>query len=270
MSIIVSVKINDGIVMAADSATTFMKNTGETIQRYEHANKIVNLVKGLPIGVMTCGSGGIGTASIDTLLKDLRIRLSRNGVAAIDPNNYTLEQVSSLVREFFEEKAKAVDFNNYLILRICGYSSNHSLAEVWQIGFNDGQIFGPFVVQKEEDMGPRWNRELEALDRLIIGVSSSLSEAIVNEGILTKEQLDAGWSKACAHLIEPLIMHAAPIQDAIDLARFLVETTEGFFRFSIKRAKTVGGAVEIAAITKHEGFKWVRRKHFYSRELNPE
>ena len=45
-SIIVSVKINDGIVMAADSATTFYKATGEVVQIYEHANKIVNLVKG--------------------------------------------------------------------------------------------------------------------------------------------------------------------------------------------------------------------------------
>jgi hypothetical protein len=42
---------------------------------YEHGNKIVNLVKGYPIGVMTCGSGGIGNASIATLLKDLRHRL---------------------------------------------------------------------------------------------------------------------------------------------------------------------------------------------------
>jgi ATP-dependent protease HslVU (ClpYQ) peptidase subunit len=71
MSIIVSVKINDGIVMAADSAISFANG-----QVYEHANKIVNLVKGLPIGVMTCGAGGIGNASVATLLKDLRQRLA--------------------------------------------------------------------------------------------------------------------------------------------------------------------------------------------------
>jgi hypothetical protein len=53
------------------------------------------------------------------------------------------------------------------------------------------------------------------------------------------------------------------------LARYLVDTTAGFIRFSVNRAKTVGGAVEIAAITKHEGFKWVQRKHFYRRDLNP-
>src|ERR1043166_5685669 len=103
MSIIASVKINDGVVMAADSATTFFKDTGEPFQSYEHANKIVNLVKGLPIGVMTCGSGGIGNASIDTLLKDLRVRLSPNGAEALDASNYTMENVTAGVREYFNE-----------------------------------------------------------------------------------------------------------------------------------------------------------------------
>jgi hypothetical protein len=51
-----------------------------------------------------------------------------------------------------------------------------------------------------------------------------------------------------------------PIQDAVDLARFLVETTIGFVRFAVFMPKSVGGAVEIAAITKHEGFRWVQRK----------
>jgi len=38
---------------------------------YHHAQKIVNLRKGLPIGAMVTGAGGIGNESIDTLLKDL-------------------------------------------------------------------------------------------------------------------------------------------------------------------------------------------------------
>jgi hypothetical protein len=42
-------------------------------------------------------------------------------------------------------------------------------------------------------------------------------------------------------LYESLVMPAMPIQDAIDLARYLVETTMGFSKFSIARPKTVGG-----------------------------
>jgi hypothetical protein len=43
-------------------------------QFQEHANKTVNLVKGLLIRLMAWGCGGIGNASIATLLKDLRER----------------------------------------------------------------------------------------------------------------------------------------------------------------------------------------------------
>jgi ATP-dependent protease HslVU (ClpYQ) peptidase subunit len=54
MTVLVSVKINDGIVMAADSASSF-----ESGMVYQNADKIVNLREGLPIGAMATGAGGI-------------------------------------------------------------------------------------------------------------------------------------------------------------------------------------------------------------------
>jgi hypothetical protein len=38
-----------------------------------------------------------------------------------------------------------------------------------------------------------------------------------------------------------------------------VETTIGSVRFAVFLPKSVGGAVEIATITKHESFSWVQR-----------
>ena len=62
-----------------------------------------------------------------------------------------------------------------------------------------------------------------------------------------------------------------PIQDAISLAKSLVDTTIGFVKYSFNRpVKTVGGPVEIATITKHERFKWVDRKHYFLPSLNEE
>jgi len=75
-------------------------------------------------------------------------------------------------------------------------------------------------------------------------------------------------SKLQAELIKDLYatlaVPAMPIQDAVDLARFLVETTIGFIRFAVFMPKSVGGAVGIAAITKHEGFRWVQRAELAS------
>jgi len=273
MSIIVSVKINDGIVMAADSATTFTFPDGRPGQIYEHVNKIVNLAKGLPIGVMTCGAGSVGNASIATLLKDLRQRLAGEDEAhadwKLDPKNYTIESVNSRVQQFFDEKVKEADFKLFLLLRICGYSSGRPLPEVWQVAFLDqGKPLAPSCIQPEADFGPRWDGEREALDRMILGLGI-IPEAGLQALGMTVEQIAEARKKLQPHMYENLILPAAPIQDAIDLVRFMVETTKGFIRFSTARPKTVGGPIEIAAITKHEGFKWVQRKHFFSPEFNP-
>jgi len=58
-----------------------------------------------------------------------------------------------------------------------------------------------------------------------------------------------------------------PIQDAIDLVEYLIEVTVGFVRFAPGNA-TVAKPIDVAAITPHEGFKWVRRKHYFNSDLN--
>jgi 20S proteasome alpha/beta subunit len=272
MSIIVSVKIHDGIVMAADSATTFYTSEGRPTQIYEHVDKIVNLVKGAPIGIMTCGSGSIGSASIATLMKDLRRRLSSSAggdQGFVLGSSYSMQDVAQKVQSFVTEKVQQADFKHYLMLRLCGYSSDGTLPEVWDVVADNGDVAEPFCVQAPDGIGVRWCGETEAINRLILGLGwmpSKRSSEIL--GISEGQAVSAFNTITDEFLYESLIMAAAPIQDAIDLSRFLVETTKGFIRFAITRTKTVGGPVEIAAITKHEGFKWVQRKHFYPYELN--
>lgn len=65
-----------------------------------------------------------------------------------------------------------------------------------------------------------------------------------------------------------VIQEAMPFQDALDLAEFLVDLTIRYTRFT-PGAGTVGGPIELAGITKHEGFKWIKRKHYYQSALNP-
>ncbi len=264
MTIIVSVKIHDGVVMAADSATTFYLDDRPG-QIYLNANKIVNLVKGLPIGVMTCGRGGIGQASIATLLKDLREKLKND--PSFDPAAYTMQSVAARVREFFVDRAAAADFTAFLKLRLCGYTAGRPLPEVWEVVLRDGEAPQPACIQQEIDIGPRWDGEYDAMDRIIFGLGTNFVSSLVKlghdeeEARKLKEDLFPG-------LVESLILPAAPIQDAIALARYMVETTMGFIRFSVNRTKTVGGPIEIAAITKHEGFRWIDRKHFFPSGLN--
>jgi hypothetical protein len=278
MTIVVTVKVTDGIVLAADSATSFTDAAGNVAKVYNSANKIFNLVKVWPIGAMTYGAGSIGTASISTLSKNLRQRLTPSRAQPSDPleldkSNYTIEGVATKARDFFKQcydqtYAQHPVPGYFLGYRVSGYSTPGDLPESWEIRILENAVEGPIQIYQDDHFGPRWSGETEALDRLILGVSSKIGDALIGLGAdsATVEQTISGLVN---QLHANLFLPAMPIQDAIDLARFLVETAIKFAHFSLRPA-TVGGPVEIATITKHEGFKWVTRKHFYSQEFNVE
>jgi hypothetical protein len=267
VTVIVSVKINDGIVMASDSAGSMGSG-----QIYAHANKITNLCQGLPVGAMSTGSGGIGNESVETLLKDLRRRLSGldpdHAEWRLDPERYTIGQVAERLRSFlFEEKAAACGNPTSIQLRLCGYSAGRPLAEVWEVNLAERTCPPPRQIMDENSFGVLWDGQYEALNRLILGLGFDIGDALVRHGV-PQQNASKLQENLVRDLYATLAVPAMPIQDAIDLARFLVETTIGFVRFAVFLPKSVGGAVEIAAITKHEGFRWVQRKSFYPADLN--
>jgi hypothetical protein len=276
MTIVITVKINDGIVLAADSATTFSDQQGAVVKIYNNANKAFNLVKGLPIGGLTWGAGGIGSASISTNTKDLRRRLTGDDPGhadwKLDRDTYTIEAVAQRAREFmFEELFRGAYSDNppaeyFLGYKVCGYSANAPLPELWDFRIADGKCEPPRLMRGQEDCGPNWDGEYEAMDRLLLGVGSNYRQALIDDG-LPPEVADKLNHAIIRKLRVPVVLAAMPIQDAIELAIFMVETTIRFVRFNL-RAETVGGPVETAVITKHEGFKWVQRKLFYTGELN--
>jgi hypothetical protein len=206
MTIIVSVKINDGVVMAADSALTFSGG-----QSYQHANKIVNLRKGLPIGVMSTGFGGIGNESMETLFKDLRRRLSGDDTAfqqwKLDPFAYLIGDVAARVREFlFEEKAQSGAIPVESLIRVCGYSANRPLAETWQVFLSGSSCDTPRAIQSESDFGLLWNGEMEALNRLVLGLGSEFVKHGVDLGFAEPQVIDV-QGKLHTKMYAPLVMN---------------------------------------------------------------
>ena len=156
-----------------------------------------------------------------------------------------------------------------LQLRLCGYAAGRPLAEVWEISMTGQVCPPPRRIMEETAFGVMWDGQYEALNRLILGLGFDIGGALVKHGMPAAEagQLQ---EELVRDLYATLSVPAMPIQDAIDLARFLVETTIGFVRFAVFLPKSVGGAVEIAAITKHEGFRWVQRKSFYPSGIRQE
>ena len=176
MTIVVTVQVTDGLVLAADSATSFFDKDGQLAKIYNNANKIFNLVKVWPIGSMTYGAGSIGSASIGTLSKDLREKLSPTSDDPdfrLDQAAYTVEEVAHKAKEFLFNQSFKREYPDgvpgyFMGYRLCGYSAGAAFPEVWEIRILENACVGPVRIYEPDTFGIRWAGETEALDRLIL------------------------------------------------------------------------------------------------------
>lgn len=273
MTICVAVKVHDCLVFAADSALSLVQG-GATINVYSHGNKVFNLVKGLPVCSMFCGMGNIGRSSISALAKDLRSQLSTApDWGGIDRNEYTVGDIAERAKEFLFGRYQALpekpEHPHSLEFYVGGYSSRSDIAEVWKIVISNGECAGP-AQQFEglESAWVLWAGQPEALNRLILGYSQHLPDALLAGG-LEPDRLLPIMNTIRAQVGTPLASDPMPTGDAIALADFLVSVTKQYVHF-LHGADTVGGDTDIATVTPHEGFRWIKRKHFYPRDLNLE
>lgn len=59
-----------------------------------------------------------------------------------------------------------------------------------------------------------------------------------------------------------------PKQELASFAEALVNITVAKRKVSAE-LETVGGPIDVAVISRHEGFVWVKRKHYFDAGLNP-
>lgn len=270
MTIAISIKVNDGLVLATDSASTIYapplnNQPSGVINVYQNAEKLFNLCKGKPIGAITWGSGSIGQTSISTLIKDYRTQIKDpsqlNSIEGIA--NDLAQYVNVLYNKVYAKWPEKPSIG----FMVAGYSKDAEFAELWKFEIIKGVLINPFNFRKKEEVGMTWNGEPEAISRLCLGFSPNL-ERVLTELQIENELIEKILGKARENLTVPFAISPMPIKDAIDLAEYLVSTTINFVKFS-PGAPTVGGPIDIAAITKHEGFKWIKRKYYYNVEINP-
>jgi hypothetical protein len=286
MSIALLVSVHDGIVLAADSASTLMLSRPGPgpapvvlgpLNVYNNANKIANLCKGRPLGCVAFGAGSIGNASTSTLLKDFRSEFTGALINGIGPDHYTVQDVATALLRFLMQRVgelsstpqTVLPLNLGVIVAGCSIQNGkrETLCEGWMIQIENGIGKPPQLLRSPDEAGITWGGVGDVLSRIVLGHGEALPAILskfINPALMNNAMIEIR-----AGLQAPIVFPPMPIQDAIDLAEWLVQSAIMFSRFS-PGVPTVGGPIEIAAITKHEGFKWVRRKHYFHSDLNRE
>jgi hypothetical protein len=279
MSVAITVKVSDGFAIAADSATTLANDIGTVSNIYNSTNKIANLYKDLPIGLMYWDAGSIGGASMATIAKDLRKLLQGTpGVGyGVDPANYTMQEIADKVKHYFYDD-RYLAANGPIVagtqypsigMYVCGFGTDDDLGKEFEITIEpNGHCGVPVELNPGEDSSLRAFASPDPVFRLVVGASLDIIPILENQFNISNADALAAMVVISQSLYAELVHPAMPIIEAIDLAEFLVKLTIMYYRFRPGH-NTVGGPIEVAAITKHEGFKWIKRKLYYEKELNP-
>lgn len=110
-------------------------------------------------------------------------------------------------------------------------------------------------------------------DTLESGLKSheSLRDTLHELSMNALATLRRDWSKyQREHHIDPIMQGVSmlPKNELASLAESLVNLTV-LRRHASTEAETVGGPIDVAVITKGDGFVWIKRKHYFDAELNP-
>jgi hypothetical protein len=137
-----------------------------------------------------------------------------------------------------------------------------------------------------EGIDPLYKRLLDrALGELFRSLPSEIVKAVPLAGNEEKEKLVLKLTKSCSALLADLKEktkayrqenHIGPVIDAVTIlpkdelaamAESLVNLTSFKRRITLE-AETVGGPIDVAVISKGDGFIWIRRKHYFDPKLN--
>lgn len=102
------------------------------------------------------------------------------------------------------------------------------------------------------------------------GLGENLEKAISPKVPDLLGSLTERWKKRRENYWKPVvsITSSLPKDEIAAMAEALVNLTKFRRRVTTDR-ETVGGPIDVAVITKGDGFVWVKRKHYFSPEYNP-
>jgi hypothetical protein len=249
VTIVVGAASPDGIVLAADSRTTLSDGQRHRIST-DAADKVFELNS--TFGVATYGMANIGPRTISGLMDEF--------IATADDNVCAdVENFANALGAFFHERyiaagGSAETHGWPLGFVLAGYD-DAGIGHVWEVGI-PGPTVGKTPVNTA-DLGTLWRGQADVIGRLIKGVDwNALQTASITFDDPVQEQLQR---------LEYIVLQPVTLQDAADMASFLVRTTIDMQRFSDGTVLAqglipgCGGRTQMLAV-KRSSVEWISKR----------
>ena len=267
MSLGIAFKGPEGIVLAADSRVTLTAEIRQGKEKslipatYDNATKLLQFsgyTDCTDIGVVTYGIGAIGQQEPRTahsFLPELQKELLKD-----NGKWNSVEDFAIKFSKFFMERWKNQMPTPYsgvdMVFLIGGFDKGEPYGKVYQANIPSNptpkeQISGQF--------GISWGGQLECITRLMKGFDPRLPGLIQSFLGLTDEKRIALQEFLEGNLSTAIPYPFLPLQDCVNLSIYLIRTTMELQNW-IVGVRGVGGAIDVATITRTDGYKSVQQK----------
>ena len=239
MSLIITVYVPEGIVLAGDSRLTL--NWTDKTQTGEHHNSITTSDSYTKIFLLA-DRFGLGVFG-EVFVNEINICGLINQFVQENINeNTTIDEIPERLIYFFGEKFNYPVTHFYLV----GYKMEDgiSVPHTYSIALAEKSYRRSNFENENIINGANWGGEIEVLSRILLTVKMQRSDE---------------WTELADNAIPWNFM---TLQDAVDFGVYAVRTTIDTMRFQQKE-KTVGGPIDILVIQPHQEPVFIQKKELF-------
>lgn len=269
MSLGIAFKGPEGIVLAADSRVTLTAQVQNPQlppnqillipSTFDSATKLLCVTGHDYVGVVTYGLGAIGTQEPRTahsFLPELEAALS--GTPRLSVQDFATRLSSFFMQQWTQFSMPLPP--NYtgepMIFLVGGYDTNAPYGRIFEIAIPQN----PTPVEHNPGMfGVVWGGQREFTDRLIQGFDPQLPSIVQSSLNLSDAQRLALEVDLKTKLNVAIPYQFLPLQDCVDLSIFLIRISITLQNW-IVGVRGVGGAIDVATITRTAGFVPIQQK----------
>ncbi|MFH1483621.1 MAG: hypothetical protein ABIG98_05150 [Chloroflexota bacterium] len=245
MSLAIAVYVPEGIVMASDSreSITFERKTPE----------------GKDFKVETVNS--------DAVTKTFLLEKQRLGISSFGQAKLGGQPIASYIKSFLEGQLAAEDDVAAIPPKLVAYlrSSFPNADTAFHVaGYRtEGKLSMPHIYYCHIARNEVVRRNLKPDGSLSYGAAWGGESDILASILNPVTHKDETGTEKVIRPATPVAWDVMPLQDAIDFAIYAIQTTIDTMRFQA-RAKTVGGPIDVLALTPEET-KWIQKKELRGR-----
>ncbi|MGF1473393.1 MAG: hypothetical protein ACFB50_16860 [Rubrobacteraceae bacterium] len=270
MSLGIAFKGPEGIVLAVDSRVTLTVHHSDTNAShpayYDNATKLLKVEGHDYVGAVTYGVGALGGAQPRTAHSYIPEFEREIGSERLSVEDFAARLGDFFLRQWRSTMSPNTAPKDSMVFLVGGFDRDAAYGRVFQVAVPTEPA--PKEFNAAENFGITWGGQGDIASRIIHGYDPSLDGLVKKHVHLNAASTRSFRDQVLGALAVSIPYQFLPLQDCVDMAIFLIKATATIQKWTLG-VRGVGGAIDVATITRTEGFRAIQEKQVTGERYEP-